>query len=143
MHWERKAFRDFTPTELYEILRLRNEVFVVEQDCVYQDCDGADPECEHLVGRDSQGRLAAYLRFVPAGLKYSEASIGRVLTAPFARGTGAGKALIAEAIRLHGKDALRISAQKYLENFYAGYGFRSVGEAYLEDGIPHIKMVKA
>ena len=125
------------------MLKLRNEVFVVEQNCVYQDCDGADLECDHLLGRDSEGRLAAYLRFVPAGLKYFEASIGRVITAPFARGQGAGRALIAEALRIHGNSPLRISAQKYLEDFYGSYGFQSVGEAYLEDGIPHIEMVRA
>lgn len=148
MRWEWKSFEALSAGELYAALQLRSEVFVVEQNCVYQDCDGYDPRCRHLFGwtEGADGAyLAAYLRMVPAGLKYPEASIGRVVTSPRARGTGAGRALVAEALRVldaEGPAPLRISAQAYLENFYRGFGFRTVSEPYLEDGIPHVEMLR-
>lgn len=147
MRWECKSFGDLTGTELYAALQLRNEVFVVEQNCVYQDCDGYDLRCRHLLGwaeSDGGPYLAAYLRLVPAGLIYAEASIGRVVTSPRARGSGAGRELVAESLRLldqAGEAAIRISAQAYLEKFYRGFGFEVVSEPYLEDGIPHIEML--
>lgn len=149
MRWECKSFADLTGTELYAALQLRNEVFVVEQNCVYQDCDGYDLRCRHLLGwgEGAEGPyLGAYLRLVPPGLKYAEASIGRVVTSPRARGTGAGRQLVGEALALldrAGEPAVRISAQAYLEKFYRGFGFEAVSEPYLEDGIPHVEMLRA
>jgi ElaA protein len=140
MRLEWKEFAALSAGELYEILRLRNEVFVVEQNCVYQDCDGHDPSCLHLLGRSAEGALVAYLRMVPAGLKYNEASLGRVATASAGRAQGLGKLLVAEGVRAAEGRPLRISAQAYLEKFYEGFGFRGLGDTYLEDGIPHREM---
>jgi ElaA protein len=145
LRWELKSFATLSAPELYEILRLRAEVFVVEQNCVYQDCDGYDPTCRHLLGREG-GALAAYLRLVPAGSKYPEASLGRVVTNPEFRGRGLGRALMVEALRIcDGEkiEGLRISAQAYLENFYRELGFAREGKPYLEDGIPHVEMWRA
>lgn len=144
MQWELKTFAELSNLELYEILRARAEVFVVEQNCVYQDCDGHDLHSRHLLGRVN-GELAAYLRVVPPGRKYPEASFGRVITVPAFRGKSLGKALIAEALRrldAEGAGSLRISAQAYLERFYEGFGFARTGSEYLEDNIPHVEMVR-
>ncbi|MFN0034936.1 MAG: GNAT family N-acetyltransferase [Saprospiraceae bacterium] len=139
-------FDELSPHALYEILALRQEVFVVEQNCPYQDCDGKDLQAWHLMGRDESGKLICYTRLLPKGVAYEgHASIGRVVSSPLARGTGIGKALMAESIRmcrlLLGDQAIKIGAQTYLLKFYEGFGFRSTGEAYLEDGIPHTKMI--
>ncbi len=141
-----KYFRDLTPEELYEVLALRQKVFIVEQNCPYLDADGRDAGCLHLMGWDDAGRLAAYTRLLPRGVAYEDyASIGRVVTAPEARGTGAGKRLMEESIRrLYeslGHCDIKIGAQTYLLRFYEGFGFRSTGREYLEDGIPHTEMV--
>jgi ElaA protein len=140
------TFDQLSNRELYECLRLRQEVFCVEQNCPYQDCDGQDLEAWHLMGRDAAGRLACYTRLLPQGVSYPRyASIGRVVTAPFARGTGAGKVLMARSIEmcrhLFGDAPIKIGAQTYLLRFYESFGFQSTGEEYLEDGIPHTKMV--
>lgn len=138
---------DELPTKtLYEILALRQEVFVVEQNCLYQDCDGKDLRSWHLMGRDEAGNLICYTRLLPKGLAYEDfVSIGRVVSAPAARGTGAGKILMEESIKrchqLFGNQAIKIGAQTYLLKFYEGFGFVSTGEEYLEDGIPHTKMI--
>jgi ElaA protein len=129
---------------LYEAMRLRSAIFVVEQNCVFHDMDGADPQCEHLCGTDETGRLLAYVRLVPPGLKYPEPSIGRVISSELVRGTGLGRALMREAIagcewRYPGL-AIVIGAQQRLERFYSDFGFVQVGEPYMEDGIPHIEM---
>ena len=134
--------------QLYEIMALRQEVFVVEQNCPYQDCDGKDMESWHLLGRDDSGKLVCYTRLLPAGVSYPEyPSIGRVVSAPSARKTGIGKILMEKSIEkcleLFGNQAIKIGAQTYLLRFYEGFGFRSTGEEYLEDGIPHTKMVRA
>lgn len=140
-----KHFKDLAPAELYAIMRLRNEVFVVEQDCVYQDADNKDPYCYHLMlYRDNE--LVAYARLVPAGLSYDEISIGRVITSKTVRGTGVGKILMQSAIdhcyKIYGKRSIRIGAQLYAKQFYASLGFVETGEIYDEDGIDHIHMVK-
>lgn len=139
-----KTFRDLSPDELYKILRLRNEVFVVEQQCSYQDADNKDQHCNHLMLLKN-GILVAYARLVPAGLSFSEVSIGRVLTASEVRGTGAGKVLMQLAIEkcheLFGEVAIRIGAQTYAKDFYAALGFKETGITYLEDDIPHMEMV--
>ncbi len=139
-------FDELSPHTLYEILALRQEVFVVEQNCPYQDCDGKDLQSWHLMGRDESGKLICYTRLLPEGLAYpAYVSIGRVVSAPSARGTGAGKVLMEKSIQmcrqLFGNQAIKIGAQTYLLKFYEDFGFRSTGEEYLEDGIPHTKMV--
>jgi ElaA protein len=146
LHFNCLFFDALSPHALYEIFALRQAVFVVEQNCPYQDCDGKDLKSWHLMGRDESGTLACYTRLLPVGLAYENyASIGRVASAPAARGTGAGKLLMAESIRmcrqLFGQVPIKIGAQTYLLRFYEGFGFRSTGEEYLEDGIPHTKMV--
>ena len=142
------TFNQLTSTELYEILALRQEVFVVEQNCPYLDCDGKDQACWHLLGRDETGRLMCYTRLLPEGLAYKGyASIGRVVSSPLARGTGSGKLLMERSIdmcyHLFGNQPIKIGAQSYLLKFYEGFGFQSTGEEYMEDGIPHTKMIRS
>jgi ElaA protein len=143
--WVWKAFGELLPEELYALLKLRAEVFIVEQDCAYLDLDDLDQQCRHLLGFQG-GRLVAYLRLAPPGVKYTEASLGRVINAQGVRGVGIGKQLFAEGIReaqrLYPNQPLRIGAQRYLERFYGAFGFVAEGAAYLEDGIEHIQMVK-
>jgi len=139
-------FSELTLDQLYAILRLRAEVFVVEQDCVYQDLDDKDQSAIHLMGMTTDGRLAAYTRIVNKGVSYPEyASIGRVITAPFARGKSLGRPLMTESLRVlfaaYGKQAVKISAQAHLQDYYGSVGFTPVGEGYDEDGIPHWGMV--
>ena len=135
--------------QLYEILRVRQEVFTVEQDCAYQDADGKDSCAWHLCGwapDSTQPRLLAYLRVVDPGKKYNEPSIGRVLTANAARGKGLGRDLMWQALhntqQAFPASAIRISAQQYLENFYREFGFVPCSSPYDEDGIPHIEMLR-
>jgi len=139
-------FEQLRVQELYEIMALRQEVFIVEQNCPYMDADGKDQQAWHLMGRDATGRLIAYTRLLPQGVSYPEyASIGRVVSSPSVRGTGAGKALMVKSIEmmrhLFGPGPIKIGAQSYLLQFYSSFGFRSTGEEYLEDGIPHTKMI--
>jgi ElaA protein len=142
LDWTARAFDALRPTELYEILALRQRVFCVEQKCAYLDCDGHDALATHLMGR-SAGELIAYARLLPAGVVYDESSIGRVVSAPSARGAGHGRELIREAVRRTWESfggPIYIGAQKYLEKFYGEVGFVTVGEPYDEDGIQHIHM---
>lgn len=145
MNWLLKKFEDLTPFELYAIIQLRNEVFIVEQNCIYQDADNKDKFAYHLMGRNDD-MLIAYTRLLPPGISYTEPSIGRVVTSPKARGTGLGRELmlksIEEVYKLFGKQSIRIGAQLYLKAFYSSLGFLHTGEIYLEDGIEHIEMVK-
>jgi ElaA protein len=145
MHWTWQRFSDLGVDGLYDALQLRCRVFILEQG-PYLDPDGLDREAWHLLGRDEAGTLLAYLRIVDAGHKYEEPSIGRVLTAPAVRGTGAGRALMAEGVagcaRLWPGCAVRISAQARLERFYNDFHFMRVGDDYLEDGIAHVAMVR-
>lgn len=141
------SFKEFSIDELYAVLRLRAEVFVVEQDCVYQDLDDKDQEGYHLLGYDKDGDLVAYTRLLPKGISYTEyPSIGRVITSMKVRRNGAGKILMEKSIeevqRLFGIVPIKISAQVYLDKFYRNLGFKPVGEEYLEDGIPHISMIR-
>jgi ElaA protein len=132
--------------DVHDVLQLRSRVFVVEQNCPYLDADGADPQCWHGLGR-IDGALVATARLVPPGLKYLEPAIGRVVSAPEVRRTGAGRALMISAIaqvkRLYPGQDIRLGAQRYLEKFYGSLGFSPQGEPYDEDGIPHIEMVRA
>lgn len=145
IHWELVAFADLGVEALYEVLTLRQLVFVVEQSCAYLDCDGKDPKAIHLLGRREDGRLVAYARLFPPGVSYPEMSIGRVLTHLDVRRSGVGKELMREAIgRIRasfGPGPIRIGAQLYLRHFYEELGFRVAGDEYLEDGIPHVEMI--
>jgi ElaA protein len=142
--WQCSAFDALTPAALYAVLAARSAVFVVEQACAYQDPDGHDERAQHLVAWQD-GAVAAYCRVLGPGVKYPESSIGRVLTtAPF-RGTGVGRELVARTLTwIDGTygGGTRISAQQYLERFYGSFGFRSVSAPYLEDGIPHVEMLR-
>ena len=142
--WTCKKFGELTPQELYMILRLRSEVFVVEQNCVFLDMDNKDFYCEHLMGWQGD-KLLGYSRIVPAGISYVESSIGRIVSSPAARGQGLGRELLIQSIHtlyaLYGKRDIRIGAQYYLKKFYASFGFVQKGEIYLEDGIEHIEML--
>jgi len=147
--WHFSRFADLTPFDLYDVLAARQNVFILEQTCLYPDIDGYDLEAHHLLGwRDVDGKrqLAAYLRVLAPGAKYNEMSIGRVITTPAARGSGAGRALldqgIAHAEALHPGHRIRIGAQQYLERFYASFGFQTVSAPYDEDGIMHIDMLR-
>lgn len=147
--WQWLRFSELSADQLYEILRVRQKVFTVEQDCAYQDADGKDRYARHLAAwraNTDSPQLLAYLRVVIPGVKYAEPSIGRVLTAKSARGTGLGRELMRRAIahtqaEFPGR-AIRISAQEYLQRFYREFGFEQVSEPYDEDGIPHIEMLR-
>ncbi len=145
MIWILKPFDKLTPLELYNILQLRNEVFIVEQNCPYQDCDNKDIYAWHLMGMMEE-RLIAYSRLLAPGISYSESSIGRVVSSPSTRKTGMGKKLMQESIEqirnLFHTDTIRIGAQLYLQKFYESFGFIREGDIYLEDNIPHILMLK-
>jgi len=147
INWTLKKFEALTATELYEILRLRTEVFVVEQQCVFQDMDNRDQHCYHLLGRKGD-LLAAYTRIVPTGICYDDApSIGRVVTSPQTRGEGLGRELMIQSIkqlfRVYGESTIRIGAQLYLKKFYESLGFVQSSDIYDEDGIDHIEMTRA
>lgn len=143
--WILKTFDALSPRELYAVLQLRNEVFVVEQNCVFQDADDKDQDCQHFMGWQ-HNKLVAYTRIVPPGLAYKEPSIGRVITAPLFRKQKLGKELMQLSIEklyaLHGIQDIKIGAQLYLKNFYESFGFYQSSPVYLEDGIEHIEMIK-
>lgn len=171
LRWRCLPFGALSADTLYRLLRLRSEVFVVEQACVFLDMDGLDPQCLHVLGEvvtptlplegahfalgrpggktvdaDVTVQLHASTRLVPPGLSFAEASIGRVVTAPAARGGGIGHVLMAESVRLleqlWGPQPIRIGAQAHLERFYNRHGFVSDNKPYIEDGIPHIEMLR-
>jgi ElaA protein len=145
INWSLKKFADLSPDELYAILRLRSEVFVIEQTCIFQDMDNKDQRSHHLMGWQDD-TLLAYTRLVPAGLAFELASIGRVVTSSKTRGTGAGRQLMLESIRqinnLYGEVPIRIGAQVYLRHFYESFGFKQTSDIYDEDGIDHIEMTR-
>ncbi len=145
MRWTWSRFADLGVDNLYDALALRCRVFILEQG-PYLDPDGLDRQSWHLLGRDEQGLLQAYLRAVDPGLKYHEPSLGRVITSPETRGQGLGRKLLAQAIGRCGEvwpeQGLRISAQAHLQPLYREFGFLPVGEAYLEDDIPHVEMFR-
>lgn len=144
--WHYKLFDELTAKELYQIIQLRNEVFVIEQDCIYQDADGKDLKCGHLWATIND-EVVAYSRIVPKGISYdNEPSIGRVVSSDKVRGMGLGKQLIEYSIQTIENrlftSSIRISAQLYLKAFYESFGFEQVSEEYLEDDIPHIEMLR-
>ena len=141
-----KSFNELNTKELYDLLQLRSEVFVVEQDCVYQDIDGKDKKGLHVLGY-KEDKLVAYTRIFQPGDYFEEASIGRVVVKETQRQYDYGYDIMnasVEAIQNHFKTSdIRISAQTYLKTFYNNLGFKEVGEEYLEDGIPHVNMIKS
>lgn len=151
MRWRYEPWSALATDELYRILALRQRVFCVEQNCPYLDCDGLDERATHLWSdrgehADDGGAVGAYARIFAPGVRFAEASIGRVVTAPEVRRSGLGRTLMSEAIAriadAHGAAPIRIGAQKYLERFYGDFGFVRVSDEYLEDGIPHLEMVR-
>jgi len=142
--WVYKTFNELTANELYAILQLRSEVFVVEQNCVYQDIDGKDKKSFHLMAWHGF-ELVAYTRLVAPKVSFAEASIGRVITSPRYRGLGIGITLVEKSIthtlETYATNSIRIGAQLYLKKFYEGFGFVAQGEEFLEDGIPHVEMI--
>ena len=142
---EVKKFSDLTLTELYDILQLRSEVFVVEQDCVYQDIDGKDAEAIHIIGFKNDN-IVAYTRCFEPGYYFEEAAIGRVVVKDSERKYGYGHEIMKasdKAIKDHFNTSnIKLSAQQYLIKFYESHGYKTTGEGYLEDGIPHIAMIK-
>ncbi|MFD0964678.1 GNAT family N-acetyltransferase [Pseudofulvibacter geojedonensis] len=143
--WKRLSFTDFSIEELYDVLQLRSEVFVVEQDCAYQDIDGKDQKALHILGYKEK-ELVAYTRCFKPNDYFKEASFGRVIIKESARSYGFGHDLIKETLAAikdgYDETTIRISAQTYLLKFYESHGFTQEGEGYLEDGIPHVNMVK-
>lgn len=142
--WRLWRWNEWSNDLLYAALKLRSDIFVVEQRCVFPDMDGLDPACSHLCGTGPGGELLAYARLLDPGVKYPQASIGRVVTAAAARGRQLGRALMIEALRLsrerHPGVAIHLGAQQHLGRFYGSLGFVQLGEPYLEDGIWHIDM---
>ncbi len=145
INWIIKPFHELTTAELYALLRLRSEVFVVEQNCVFLDQDNKDQAAWHLMGwHDNE--LVAYVRILPPGMAYELPSIGRVVTSHEYRGSGAGKELMNEAIEKttarYPDMPIKIGAQLYLKKFYQSLGFEQSSEIYLDDGIEHIEMIR-
>jgi ElaA protein len=152
--WRFAPYAELTPQEIHDLFQVRAAVFVVEQECAFQDVDGADVHCWHLLGYSASPAapgvdpiLAAYCRLVPPGVKFEEPSIGRVVTPQVVRGWGLGRVLMREALlradRLWPGKAIRIGAQQRLDGFYRDFGFAQASEPYDEDGILHIEMVRA
>lgn len=145
LKWIWLPFQALSATQMYDLLALRQQIFVVEQACVFQDADGIDRDCWHGLGYMGDGQLGAYARIVPPGLVYSQASIGRVVIAPALRGVGAGHVLMEQAMAqvallFPGHD-IKIGAQAHLQRFYGRSGFETCGDVYDEDGIDHVHMI--
>jgi ElaA protein len=149
VEWQWSSFEQLDVDALYAVLARRQEVFVLEQNCLYADIDAIDQQAFHLLGWQGPAdrrQLVAYLRALAPGVKYAEASLGRVLCVQSARGAGLGRRLVDEGIRRTEQQfpgrRIRISAQQHLERFYSGFGFRATSAPYSEDGIPHIEMLR-
>ena len=141
-----KAFKDLTVDELYAILQLRETVFIVEQNCIYNDIDNLDQVCYHLFSEDQNtGKIIAYTRLVPANVKFDVPAVGRLISDKNYRGKGLGRALMVKSIeevcRLFNTNVVKISAQTYLLNFYVSLGFKPISQPYDEDGIEHVDMI--
>lgn len=147
INWQTHSFEDLKTTELFELLMLRQAVFVVEQQCPYPDIDELDLVSMHLCGHNESGELIAYARLLKPGLSYQQASIGRVVVSPIARGLNLGKTLMQTALleveKLYPGQAIKIGAQQHLEKFYNELGFETISDMYLEDDIPHIYMLRS
>jgi len=140
-----KTFSELNTEELYQILRLRTEVFVVEQNCIYQDLDNKDQKAIHIYYKENN-EIVAYTRIFNSGEYYKNPSIGRVVVSKKKRGKELGKKIMISSIEYINKnikgDKIELSAQKYLDKFYKDLGFYKTGKDYLEDGIPHQRMIK-
>lgn len=145
LKWKIKPFEALTVNELYDLLKLRSEIFVVEQNCVYLDLDGKDKKALHLLG-EFEGKIVAYSRLFDAGISFDNASIGRVVVDANYRDKKWGHELMTNAIAgiksNFDKDKITIGAQLYLQKFYESHGFVQTSEMYLEDDIPHIEMIR-
>lgn len=144
--WDWRIFSSLSGLEVYQLLRLRQQVFIVEQDCPYLDADDLDRDALHLLcwQVDGQRKLLGCLRLLPPGVRFPTPAIGRLATDPMARGKGIGRQLMVQALhragRIYQGEPVMISAQRYLERFYLSFGFTICSEPYDEDGIPHIDM---
>jgi len=147
LKWFAKSFANLHTQELHAIYALRTAVFVVEQDCAYQEVDLKDPKSVHVFAQNDAGQIIAVSRIVPPGVSYNELSIGRVAVHKDHRKEGLGDELMSRTLEyiseLFGAQPIRISAQEYLVQYYAKHGFQAVGEMYLEDGIPHVEMLRS
>ena len=139
MIWEVKEWAELSTSEVENIFSLRSEVFVVEQDCVYQDIDGKDHKAKHVLGKKNN-EIVAYARIFKPGDYFKEASFGRAVVKKTERGKGAGDELVKNCLKNMKDKSIKISAQSYLKKFYSSHGFNTEGEEYLEDGIPHTAM---
>jgi ElaA protein len=144
LDWQFKHFNELTLNELYDIMALRAKVFVVEQNCAYQDLDGKDKKSYHLVCRNGKGDLVGTMRILPKGVAFNEIGFGRIVLDESARGVQQGHQMMKAAMRFcndeFGDVPVFLSGQKHLEQFYEKHGFKSTGKEYLEDGIPHVEM---
>ena len=145
LDWQIKSFSELSTGEFHDIIALRIKVFVVEQDCPYQELDGKDLTSYHIICRNTSGKVISTTRILPAGISYKEVSIGRVVIDESSRGIGVGHTLMEKSMDFirskFGAVPVRISAQKYLEKYYTTHKFTSTGKEYLEDGIPHVEML--
>jgi ElaA protein len=145
LNWKVKRFDELSIDEFHDMIQLRIQVFVVEQDCPYQDLDGLDKKTHHVLGTDAKGNILATARILPPGLSYPQIAIGRVVVDESIRKSGQGHELMKQTLgfieQLYGKNDLILSAQKHLEKYYEAHGFLSTGKEYLEDGIPHVQMI--
>lgn len=144
VHWETKAFDELTLMELHDLLKIRLDIFVVEQNCPYSEIDGMDPQCIHVIGETAIGEMIATARIAPAGTIYSEWSIGRVVVKKAFRQFKFGKELMEFSIDYCQKETkaetIKIAAQLYLKKFYSSLGFEQISDVYPWDGIDHIDM---
>jgi ElaA protein len=144
LNWQFKHYNDLLLNEFHDIISLRIKVFVVEQNCPYQELDGKDKKCYHLICRNGKGDVVGTMRIVPPGVSYEEVALGRIVLDESARGEQQGHEMMKEAMTFSkeefGDVAIKLSGQKHLEGFYNKHGFQSTGKEYLEDGIPHVEM---
>ena len=140
-----KSFQELSLEEFHDIIALRIQIFIIEQNCPYQEVDGKDKVAHHLFFKNEMDEIIAVTRILPKGISYEEVAIGRVVVHEEYRGTGLGNQLMADSMNFvkdkYGEVPVRLSAQKHLENYYGNHGFKSTGKEYLEDGIPHVEML--
>ncbi|MGB1728547.1 MAG: GNAT family N-acetyltransferase [Crocinitomicaceae bacterium] len=140
-----KSFQELSLEEFHDIIALRIQIFIIEQNCPYQEVDGKDKLAHHLFFKNEMDEIIAVTRILPQGISYDEVAIGRVVVHEDYRGTGLGNQLMADSMNFvrdkYGEVPVRLSAQKHLENYYGNHGFKSTGKEYLEDGIPHVEML--
>lgn len=145
LDWQIKHFSELTLAEFHDVIALRIRVFVVEQNCPYQELDGKDKKSYHLICRDGMGKIVATARILPPGLAYKEVAIGRVVVSESIRGLGLGHELMRQCVQFilaeFGMVDIRLSAQAHLEKYYEKHQFKSTGHNYLEDNIPHVEML--